>query len=265
MADPARDARRREQPSVTWLGADTAEAAAERAAVGAGRLPARYGEPWADAFLAEIAPHLRPGIRILDVGCGARATLAPERRPPGCTYAGLDVSADELARAGDGVYQETIVGDVSTALPGLTGRFDLVISWQALEHVASMRGALATQRDALVPGGTMVAMLSGARAVFALAARAMPYRAGTALQARLLGVAPQDKFPTRYDGCTDRALRELLHDGGWASWTIVPRYKGAGYLRFSRSLQRAYLVYENWAERSGRRDLATHYIVTAVA
>jgi SAM-dependent methyltransferase len=250
---------------VSWLGADTAEAAAERAAVAAGRLPARYGVAWADAFLDVIAPHLRPGVRILDIGSGARATLPPEQRPAGCVYAGLDVSRDELERAGEGVYHEKIVGDVSTAVAGLSGRFDLVISWQVLEHVSSMRGALATQRDALVPGGTMVAMLSGARAVFALAARVMPYRVSTALQARLLDVAPEDKFPTRYDNCTDRALRELLRDGGWASWEIVPRYKAAGYLRFSRPLQRAYLVYENWAERGARPDLATHYIVSAVA
>ncbi len=243
----------------------TDEATAERLGVAEGRLPARYGEPWADAFLARIVPHLKPGSRILDVGSGARPALALELRPEGCVYAGLDVSADELARAGAGAYDETIVGDVSRALPSLAGRFDLVISWQVLEHVSSMRGALETQHAALVPGGRMVALLSGAWAVFALAARVTPYRLGTRLQARLLGIAPDEKFPTRYDGCSDRALRRLLEEGGWASWEIVPRYKAGGYLRFSPALQRFYLYYENWAARAPRVSLATHYIVDAVS
>lgn len=245
--------------------ADRDEAAAERRGLAEGRLPARYGEPWADAFLARIVPHLKPGSRILDVGSGARPALALELRPEGCVYAGLDISADELARAGAGAYDETIVGDVSRALPSLTGRFDLVISWQVLEHVSSMRGALETQHRALVPGGRMVALLSGSWAMFALAARVTPYRVSTQLQARLLGIAPEGKFPTRYDACTDRALRRLLEEGGWASWEIVPRYKAGGYLRFSPALQRLYLRYENWAARAPRVGLATHYIVDAVS
>jgi len=244
---------------------DTDEAAAERRGVAEGRLPARYGEPWADAFLMRIVPHLKPGVRILDVGSGARPTLSPDQRPAGCVYVGLDISGDELARAGAGAYDETMVGDVSVSQPSLAGRFDLVISWQVLEHVPSMRSAMATQRAALVPGGRMVALLSGTWAAFALAARVTPYRIGTLLQARLLGVAPGEKFPTRYDGCTDRALRRLLDEGGWASWEIVPRYKAGGYLRFSRTLQRLYLVYENWAARGPRVGLATHYIVDAVS
>lgn len=44
---------------------------------------------------------------------------------------------------------------------------------------------------------------------------------------------------------------------------ITPRFLGARYLRFARPLQRAYLVYEDWAARHDRGDLATHYLVVA--
>jgi SAM-dependent methyltransferase len=243
---------------------DSPEAASERAAVMAGRLPARYGTPWQQPFLARIEPLLRPGVRILDVGSGARPVIAQRQRPGDCHYAGMDVSGHELGRAEPGAYDDVLVADVcSPGLADIEGRFDLVVSWQVLEHVTSMRAALATQYRALVPGGRMIAMLSGAWAFYALAARVIPFRASTGLQRRLLGVEPADKFPTRYDGCTDRALRSLLRAGGWRRCEIVPLYKGAGYLRFSQHLQRAYLRYENWAERRPCPNLATHYLVDA--
>ena len=157
--------------------------------------------------------------------------------PDGCTYAGLDVSGDELRRAAPGAYDEILVGDICERQPATEGRFDLVISWQVLEHVPSMRAALATKHAALVPGGRMVSMLSGAWAMHALAARVIPYRLSTWLQARLLGMTPEDKFPTRYDCCTDGALRKLLDEGGWNSWEVMPLYRSGIYLEFSRPLQ----------------------------
>lgn len=244
---------------------DTPEAAAERDAVAAGRLPARYADPWQAPFLDRVAALLGPGVRILDVGSGARPTLAPGQRPSGCHYVGLDLSAGEFERAGAAAYDEILVGDICTPLPPASGPFDLVLSWQVLEHVPSMRAALETQKSALVPGGHMLAMLSGARGLHSVAARLIPYRVSTALQQRLLGQPPENKFPTRYDACTDRALRRLLDEGGWSSWEIVPYYKAGGYLRFSHKLRATYLVYENWAERRCSANLATHYLVEAVA
>lgn len=244
---------------------DTPEAAAERADVAAGRLPERYGTPWQGPFLDRVAAGLHPGCRVLDVGSGARPTVPPEQRPEGCHYVGLDVSAHELDRAEAAAYDERVVGNISSPLPDLAGRFDLVISWQVLEHVPSMRGALATQHRALVPGGRMVAMLSGAWGFHALAARVVPYRISSAAQQRLLGFPAEDKFPTAYDGCSDRGLRKRLREGGWSSWEIAPLYKAGGYLRFARPLQRSYLVYEDWAHHHRRPNLATHYVVDAVA
>jgi SAM-dependent methyltransferase len=202
---------------------------------------------------------------VLDVGSGARPAVVPQQRPADCYYVGLDVSAHELSRAGARAYDDVIVGDICRPLPTSARSFDLVLSWQVLEHVASMPAALTAQHCALAPGGHMIAMLSGGWGFHSLAARVIPYRVSTALQARLLGQEPESKFRTRYDGCTDRALRQLLVQGGWSSWDIIPSYKAGGYLRFSRRLQSIYLVYENWTERTGRVNLATHYLVDAVA
>jgi len=177
----------------------------------------------------------------------------------------MDISASELARAGTGAYDAIAIGDICTPLPSFAQRFDVVLSWQVLEHVSSMRAALDNQRVALVSGGRMITMLSGSWAIYALAARVIPHRVSTTLQARLLGADARDKFPAHYDNCSDRALRRLLPESGWSSWEIVPYYKAGCYLRFSRPLLRTYLAYENWAERTARANLATHYLVEAVA
>ncbi len=44
----------------------------------------------------------------------------------------------------------------------------------------------------------------------------------------------------------------------------MPRYKAGAYVRFFRPLERAYIGYENWVERTGRANLATHYVIWAV-
>lgn len=243
---------------------DTLEAATERARVAAGTLPSRYGMPWQQPFLDHVSSALRPGVRILDVGSGARPVVPPESRPQGCHYAGLDVSGDELDRAGPSAYDERIVADIGQASARLQDRFDLVISWQVLEHVESMRAALDAQHRALVDGGRMVAMVSGSLGVYAVLARIIPYRVSTAIQERLLGIDGADKFPTRYDSCRASRLSALLKEGGWRSHEIAPFYKGGVYFRFSPALQRFYLRYENAIWRADRRELATHYIIDAV-
>jgi SAM-dependent methyltransferase len=144
----------------------------------------------------------------------------------------------------------------------LEGRFDVVLSWQTLEHVESIDRALENIRAYVRPGGRFVALLSGSYSAFALLARVIPYPVAKRLMQRLMDVGENEKFPTRYDRCTATALEPLLER--WSEHAIVPRYKGGAYFRFFRPLERTYLAYENWVERSGRPNLATHYVIWAV-
>lgn len=211
--------------------------------------------------MERAAQSLHPGMQILDVGSGRRPTLGPELRPDGVEYAGLDISSEELGAAPPGAYNRAIVGDVTQQIPGLEDRFDLIVSWQVLEHVASLESALANLRSYLHPGGRLVAQLSGSFALFAFAARLMPHPLRASVMTHLIGADPGTKFPTHYDHCYYSALERLLSP--WSAYEIVPRYNGAVYFSFCRPLESAYLAYEDWACRSRRRNLATHYIVVA--
>lgn len=225
-------------------------------------LPSRYREPWDYEFAALVDRALTFGVVVLDMGAGASPTIPPQRRPPGCEYIGMDISEAELLRAPAGSYSRTLEANVSqpTALPGL--QVDVIVSWQVLEHVGSMKTALANMHEWLAPGGQLIALFSGARAFFALAAKLMPHPARSRLLVRGTGVAAEDKFPTRYDACTRSQLHQLL-EGQWSAYEVSPRYRGATYLASAPWLMRAYLRYENQAASRRWADLATHYVLHA--
>jgi SAM-dependent methyltransferase len=131
-----------------------------------------YAPGWADDAVAMMArrtaesragfilPFLRPGMRVLDIGCGpGTITLGLARAvSPGGSCVGIDMAASqiELARAAardldaDGVAFET--GSVY-ALPFADGSLDLVHSHAMFEHLARPDAALAEIRRVLRPGG----------------------------------------------------------------------------------------------------------------
>jgi SAM-dependent methyltransferase len=224
-----------------------------------GRLPARYGEVWPRELDELAQPVLRPGMSILDVGSGRSPTIPPDRRPVQTRYVGLDVSGPELDRAGPGSYDEKLVADVGTHLPSLDNRFDLIVSWQALEHVSSLRQAFSNLRRYLAAGGRMIALISGRYSVFALANRLLPHRAAHRMMEILLGRSSETVFPAHYDRCWSSALAELLAD--WSAVEIRPKYAGASYFAFSPLLMRAYVKCEDRA--LGRPNLATYYLLAA--
>jgi hypothetical protein len=90
----------------------------------------------------------------------------------------------------------------------------------------------------------------------------MPHAVTRRLMTRLLHASADETFPALYDHCRFTPLQGML--SSFATYEIVPRYKGAGYFRFARPLEAAYLHYEDWICRHGWRELATHYLIDAV-
>jgi len=107
---------------------------------------------------AYLAPHLRPGLDVLDVGCGpgtitvdVAARVAPGR------VVGLDVSpaplAEARALAGQAeVAVEFAVGDVHR-LAAPDASFDVVHAHQVLQHLTDPVAALREMARVCRPGG----------------------------------------------------------------------------------------------------------------
>jgi len=110
-----------------------------------------------------LLSRLRPGMRILDVGCGPGTLTADltARVGPGAVV-GIDTSAEVLDEARaycaeQGVDNVTLVhGDFRTA--GLeAGSFDIVHAHQVLQHLRDPVGALREMARLTRPGGILAA------------------------------------------------------------------------------------------------------------
>lgn len=224
-------------------------------------LPTRYEHHPAELFAAAIRASLRPDMAILDVGSGRRPALAIASRPAGSRYVGLDLSAGELELAPQRAYDERVVADISTPVDELRDRFDLIVSWQVLEHVRDTQRALEHARSYLLPGGRLVAVLSGRYSVFGRLNTALPAGMGVWLMRHLLRRDPQSVFPAHYDRCSASELTHVM--SAWTAAEITPLYLGASYFNFSMALRDVYLAYESRVFRAGRADLATHYLINA--
>ena len=117
----------------------------------------------AENSAAYLLPHLRPGLDLLDVGCGP-GTITVDlagRVAPG-TVVGLDAAAEVIAEATARVDPESTpnvtfrVGDVF-ALPFEDGSFDVVHAHQVLQHVGDPVAALSEMRRVCRPGGLVAA------------------------------------------------------------------------------------------------------------
>jgi 2-polyprenyl-6-hydroxyphenyl methylase/3-demethylubiquinone-9 3-methyltransferase len=155
------------------------------------------------AFLLE---HVRPGLRVLDLGAGDGA-FAAELAAAGCGVVAVDVAEEALRR-------------VRARVPGLDARrvaegeplpldedsVDVVWAGEVLEHVADVVGLLADVRRVLRWGGTLLATT--------------PYHGRAAHAALALWPgALEAHFDPRADHLryfTARSLEGVVRDAGFA-------------------------------------------------
>jgi ubiquinone/menaquinone biosynthesis C-methylase UbiE len=119
----------------------------------------QHAQRTAEEAAAFLLPRLRPGMRLLDVGCGPGSITRglAERLAPG-EVIGLDLSRETLAAArADAAarglanlrYEEGSV----YALPFPDGAFDVAYAHQVLQHLREPAAALGEMLRVVRPGG----------------------------------------------------------------------------------------------------------------
>jgi ubiquinone/menaquinone biosynthesis C-methylase UbiE len=119
----------------------------------------QHGLRTADEAAAFLLPELKPGMRLLDVGCGPGSITRglAERVAPG-EVVGIDLSKETLAAARQDAadrgltnlrYEEASVYE----LPFADGAFDVVFAHQVLQHLKEPLSAIREMLRILRPGG----------------------------------------------------------------------------------------------------------------
>jgi 2-polyprenyl-3-methyl-5-hydroxy-6-metoxy-1,4-benzoquinol methylase len=108
--------------------------------------------------------HLKPGIRVLDAGCGTGRHLCEAFRSPGVDVVGIDMNLADLAKTRDILIRLkredngswiTAMADVTT-LPFKDESFDVIICSEVLEHVPENVLAIKELIRVLKPGKDIV-------------------------------------------------------------------------------------------------------------
>jgi cyclopropane fatty-acyl-phospholipid synthase-like methyltransferase len=131
-----------------------------RAAVSSAEDTSRYL-----GWVAELAGLLRPGARVVDLGCGAGIPATRELADHGLQVIGVDFSAVQLRRAQRLVPSAGLIQADMTALHLRPASADAVMSFYALIHVplADQQVLFPRIRDWLRPGGYFLAIVGATR------------------------------------------------------------------------------------------------------
>ncbi|MBI2196828.1 class I SAM-dependent methyltransferase [Candidatus Daviesbacteria bacterium] len=102
--------------------------------------------------LIDNAGAVKPGTRILEVGCGLGA-MAAELTRRGSNVTALDLNLDELKKGHQRYPEVNFVNADAHTLPFPNQSFDWIISFDAMEHLVNFPQYLAEARRVLVPNG----------------------------------------------------------------------------------------------------------------
>ncbi len=173
-------------------------------------LPEKYRIDGNQDFIRSFVPqYLKPNLKIYDIGGGKNPYLSLEKKTElGATIVGLDIDANELQHAPQGIYDEVVCADI-TNYKGHQDA-DLVICQALLEHVKDVEKAFASIASILKPGGIALIFVPSRNALYARLNLLLPQ---TIKKQLLHTIYPHTKrlqgFPSYYDRCTPKDFHTL--------------------------------------------------------
>jgi ubiquinone/menaquinone biosynthesis C-methylase UbiE len=167
-------------------------------------------QPATARYEALIRAHLKPGMRVLDLGCGRGGAL--EQLGAAVSHPlGLDPDLRSLVEHRLPDLPRMVAP--ADAIPLRAASVDMVLSSWVLEHLPDPARTFREVARVLRPGGVFVFLTPGANSPAALLNRVLhPFQAR--LVPMLYGRAEVDAFPVVYRANTPRHIERLAHGAG---------------------------------------------------
>jgi SAM-dependent methyltransferase len=195
-----------------------------------------------EVFEQRLLELVRPGDRILDVGCGTgrffRADFAA--RIP-CRWIGVDMQPD-IAR-NERIHLRAC-GD-AMRMPFADRSFDVVICRWLIEHVKDPARAFLEFARSLKPSGRLALFTPNLLHYYGMAARLTPHWFHLRFNRSTRGFDKADIFPTCYRANTRRRLRMLLAGAGFSNIDVTLVEGAPSVLEFNSLLYGTGKIYES--------------------
>jgi SAM-dependent methyltransferase len=216
-----------------------------------------------EAAVREALQDVPDGGTFVDLGGGRScvwASAVPRER--GVRLVAVDVSTEELSY--NTAADMTHVADVAEGLPFADGEVDLLVSRVVLEHVDGVPEAIGHIARAVAPGGRTIHFVPGRYAIFALAARMLPFR----FLLRLLHFAVPGsvgvvEFDVHYDHTDPIALERLFREAGFREVRVTWTAAQADYFKAFLPAFLAVALYQTLVRALRIRRLAAYVVVDA--
>jgi SAM-dependent methyltransferase len=212
------------------------------------------------AYQAMVEARIRPGMTVIDVGCGdGRVKAFPWEQHSRVRLIGLD---PDPAAAENQTLDEYAQLEPGRAWPLEPACADLVLARYVLEHVADPRAFLCEARRILKPGGELLFLTPNRRHPAMLASAALPLAWKRRILERTRGTDEDDVFATHYRMNTPSALRRQLTAAGFSIDRLEAReLEPCGYLAFAAPAYAAACAWYALVRATGlERSLGAHIL-----
>jgi ubiquinone/menaquinone biosynthesis C-methylase UbiE len=201
---------------------------------------------------------------FVDLGGGRSCVHADSvPRDRGVRLVAVDVSEEELAVNPDA--DEKIVADVAKGLPFADGEVDLLVSRVVLEHVDGVPAAIGHMHRVLKPGGRTIHFVPGRFALFALAAKLLPFPPLLRLlHFAIPASAGVVEFDVHYDQTDPVALKRLFEQAGFRDVRVRWTAAQADYFKVVFPAFLLVAAYQTLVRVLRLKRLAAYVVVDAV-
>jgi 2-polyprenyl-6-hydroxyphenyl methylase/3-demethylubiquinone-9 3-methyltransferase len=231
-------------------------------------VPARWRVDGMKDYVHEVVPPLvKSGMQVFDIGGGKRPFVGMQMaRPSNVSVVGVDIDADELAQAPQGLYDATIVADIASprGLKAKNRRANLVICAALLEHVNDNHQAMKNITEITKKGGKIALFIPAKYAAFAQLNRILPEKLKRKI---LFSIFPESAhaqgFPAYYDKCTPSDFIKLCEQNKFRV-ELVRTYYQSTYFSFFFPAHVLWRIYQLFSYVVLRRDAAESFSIVAV-